>query len=40
MTVTANLNPLKDINTYIYSSQPIYYIIDKFIGIIININAL
>jgi hypothetical protein len=40
MTVTATLNLPKDINTYVYSSQPIYYIIDKFIGIIIDINAL
>jgi hypothetical protein len=40
MTITANLNLPKDINAYIYSNQPMHYIIDKFIGIIIDIDTL
>jgi hypothetical protein len=39
MTITANLDPPEDINAYIYSSQPIHYMTDEFIGIIIDIGA-
>jgi len=46
MTVTVNLNlPIinlnlpKDTNACVYSSQPMRYITDEFIGIIINIGT-